>query len=350
MKRLHILLVLLVIACLPACNKKYIGTTAGASAIPTSGRSSGPVLIQYEGPSSIRQIPLTPEIEIPALVPGYTLYVPSGRPRGVVVLFANGRESSQSTERRQFNRAAAQRQLATLFVTTANPLEFLFDSVAYLQLDQFIGQAIMDHDLPKDKLLFTGRSLGGTRALKFAEWCAAGHSAYQLQPRALVLYDCPLDFFRHYKEGQCNPSQEEEQVSTVNWLQYQLHTNLGGSPIEVPHAYRNYSPYLFELSIHEPLYPLADVAVRAYIPRRKRRSNSVLHVRQDQNNEDAVGLINDLQYLGNEDVELIVSDEFQGEGIRDCYPEPWPIVDQEGMLDWFASVVAPVARSAQEQD
>ncbi|MCB0635684.1 MAG: hypothetical protein KDC54_03655 [Lewinella sp.] len=326
-----------------SCQRKNSAGSGRVAAIPTSRSSvtadpDRPRLFQFEEPLETELIRLTPQISIPAEPPGYTLIQPKGETEGVIVFFGSGRDTTHAGYEMRLYETATDQQVALLYVSTGNPLEFLFDSTRYYQLERYIHQAVQEYNLPAHRLLFTGMSLGGTRALKFAEWCMAGHAPHGVRPRAVAICDAPLDFFRFYQQGEraIRMGASPISVNEATWVNYQLQEHLGGTPDEAPRAYRDYSPYVYEVSIFDPLESLRNIAVRAYtepdvewwIAQRQKDYYSI-------NAPDAAGLINDLLYLGNNEAELIVT-EGKGhhpDGTR--HPHSWSIVDNEELVRWF---------------
>lgn len=307
----------------------------------SDGYPPAPRLYELVEPLESEFITVAPEVNIPAEPPGYTLVKPVIRTQGVIVFFGSGRDTADAGYEMRLYTAANQQQVATLYVTTGNPLEFLFDSSRYEQLDRYIGQAIDKYDLPADRMLFAGMSLGGTRALKFAQWCAAGHSRYDLLPRAVAICDAPLDFFRFHQQGARAIRLDTNPVSVneAYWVNHQLEQNLGGTPEEVPKAYRAYSPYVYEIPMHEAIHLLKNMAIRAYtepdvdwwIAYRQKAYYSI-------NAPDAAALVNDLTYLGNDEVELITTTKkgFHPDGSR--HPHSWSIVDNAELVSWFLNL------------
>ncbi|HMQ46614.1 MAG TPA: hypothetical protein PKA00_03560 [Saprospiraceae bacterium] len=306
-----------------------------------SAQTIAPLLVQYEEEKPEPFIRLTEETVIPAEAPGYTLLLPQDSIKGMVVLFHSGRDTTHvGFEQRLYVEAVA-RHFAALYVTTGNPVEFLFDEASYKQLDRYIGSVVEAYHIPHDRLLFGGMSLAGTRALKLALWCANGHSAYGLRPRAIAICDAPLDFHRFWREGQraielgLNPISASE----AKWVNAQLEKNLGGTPHTAPDAYTQYSPFHYSEQADERLRALEGIAVRIYTEpdvawwmANRRRSY------YGMNALDAAALINDMQYLGHQEAELMLTNNkgYRPDGQR--HPHSWSIVDNKALIDWFSGL------------
>ena len=297
-----------------------------------------PRLIELREPKAGELQQLAPDIAIPLEEPGYTLLLPPDTIKGMIVFFGSGRDTTDAGYEMRLYAEAARRQVATLYVTTGQRIEFLFDSTSYEQLDRYIGKVLEAYPIPQDRLLFAGMSLAGTRALKFGYWCMEGHSRYGIRPRAIALCDAPLDFFRFWREGafsiryNTNPTSASE----AQWVNAQLEEHLGGTPKEASEAYRQYSPYVKGPEIDPRLELIKTVALRAYtepdvhwwMANRQRDYYGM-------NALDAAGLVNELYLLGNTEAELITTTDkgYRPDGSR--HPHSWSIVDNGELVEWL---------------
>jgi hypothetical protein len=297
-----------------------------------------PALIQYAEEIEAPQIELADSISIAAHQPGYTLVLPQAPLVGLIVAFHAGRDTTHAGYEMRLYTEAVKRQVAMLFVTTGNPVAFLFDASRIEQLDRYIGEAIATYELPSDRILCVGMSLAGTCALKYTQWCQAGHSRYGIQPRAVAICDAPLDMVRFWRSGERAKSLGVSPISAneARWVNAQLEQHLGGTPEEVPDVYRNYSPYYYDIELAPQLSLLQDVAVRVYTEPdidwwMENRGKSYYGI----NAPDAAGLINDLQVQGHREAELLTT---TGQGYRpdgSRHPHSWKIVDNADLVEWL---------------
>ena len=298
-------------------------------------------VIQFREPYETGKIPLSNDVTIPAEDAGYTLYLPQGEVKGMIVFFQAGRDSSSRDYEMQLYREALLKQVATLYLSTGNPVEFLFDSLRYHQLDRYIGRAVAEHHIPAGRLLFAGMSLGGTRALKFGAWCLAGQSATQLRPRAIAVCDAPLDFHRFWRElkRSIRLNLSPVAVNEAQWVSAQLETYLGGTPAEHPEAYTRYSPYVYGPEPDARLKIYEKTAIRAYtepdihwwMSNRYKDFNGI-------NAIDAAAFINDLHITGHNAAALLTT---EGKGRKPNgarHPHSWSIVDNAELADWLLSL------------
>lgn len=325
--------------------KSYLLLLTGLSLISACRTTTLPAphaasvrLVQYQEARDREQVELAPGIIVPSEAPGYTLLLPAAPALGMVVLFHSGRDTAHPGYEQRLYRAAVDRQVAALYVTTGNPFEFLFDSLRYQQLDRYIGSVVDSFAIPPDRLLFAGMSLAGTRALKFGQWCLAGRSVYNLRPRAIAICDAPLDFDRFWRAGQraLQLNTHPTTAAEARWVNAQLEQHLGGTPLDKPEAYQQYSPYTYQPVPDARLSLLQGVAFRAYtepdmdwwIQNRRRDYYAT-------NAIDAAAIVNDLLITGHENAELILTHQ-QGrhpDGRR--HPHSWSIVDNDELMEWL---------------
>ena len=296
-------------------------------------------VVNDEVPTS-GEIFLTPGISIPKVNPGYTAWLPEkGNIKGLIV-FTHPRRDTVNTD--TLINYALKNQLAVLYATTDNRLEFFFDKNKMLEIEGYINEVITKNDIPKENLLYCGMSLEGTRALKLAMFANNSSSKFKLKPRAIVICDSPLDMVRFHKETtkakelNFNPAAANE----GSWVSGYLEANLGGTPEENMQAYIEYSPYCYSDDKTNNYLNFKDIAVRAYtepdvnwwIENRRKDYYSM-------NAVDLAALINELKIAGNKNAELIttVNKGYLPDGTR--HPHSWSIVDEKEMIDWFLKLI-----------
>ncbi len=291
--------------------------------------------------SNINQgfIELSEDIQIPKVASGYTLFLPADAPVGGLVFFHAERDTSSMNS---ITHLAMEKNLAVLFVTTENSLEFLFETNKMLELENYIHMACLENQIPEEKLLFSGMSLEGTRALKMAIFASSSESQYKIKPRAVAVCDSPLDMVRFWSvaEKSWRMNLNEIAANEGKWVSQYLVKNLKGKPEEVMPNYVNYSPFCYSASQGGNVKYLKDIAVRAYtepdvhwwIDNRGKDYYSM-------NAIDLAAMVNQLKIDGNEISELILTEDkgYRPDGSR--HPHSWSIVDENELLDWFLSLL-----------
>ncbi len=296
-------------------------------------------VIQYAEPANGRLTMLTDDISLPEEDAGYTLILPNeGKPDAVIVLFHSGRDTSSTGFEMRLYTEAVKRQTACLYVATGNRFEFLFDETAYRKIDEFLHKAITENNLPKDRMLFTGMSLAGTRAMKYGIWCKEGKSAHGISPKAIAVCDSPLDMVRFWKGLDRSKRLQLNKISAneASWVTAVLERNLGGTPVENISAYYDYSPYCHEVENGGKTAILKDMPFRAYTEPdvkwwMENRGNDFYSM----NAMDAAAVVNQLTILGNENAELILTENkgYRPDGSR--HPHSWSIVDNGELVEWL---------------
>lgn len=296
-------------------------------------------VIQYAEPADGRLTVLMDQLAMPEEDAGYTLILPKSKPvKGVVVFFNSGRDTSSNEFEMRLYTEAVKRGVASLYLTTGTQFEFLFEETAFQKLDGYLHRAITENGLPKDRLLFAGMSLAGTRAMKFGIWCQQGKSAHYIFPKAIAVCDAPLDMVRFWEQltRSKNLKLNEITASEAEWVTSVLEHNLGGIPSDNISAYYAYSPYCHEVENGGQVAVLKNTPFRAYTEPdvqwwMKNRGNDYYSM----NAMDAAAAVNQLKILGNINAELILTENkgYRPDGSR--HPHSWSIVDNGELVEWL---------------
>ena len=299
----------------------------------------GQKVINYEVPFE-GDIYLTPEIAIPKINSGYTTWLPEDENIVGLIVFTHPRRDTINAD--TLINYALQNKLAILYATTDNRFEFFFDKNKMQEIENYINEVITNYNIPKKNLFYCGMSLEGTRAMKLAMYADSPDSKYKLKPKAIVLCDSPLDMIRFHKEMvkakelNFNPVTANEGT----WVSGYLEANLGGTPDENMKAYINYSPYCYSDERVKNYLNFKDIAIRAYT---EPDVNWWIETRRkdyySMNSIDLAALINELKIAGNENAELIITNNkgYLPDGTR--HPHSWSIVDEKEMVDWFLRLI-----------
>jgi hypothetical protein len=308
---------------------------AAQGIIDSYGRVEGFLRI---GPEPSRRVPMTER--------GYTLIVPdtASPARGVVVLIDPRRFATESFEPKpgDLEAEALARDVAVLHMTTGNPLDFLFDETVTHDLADRLGMILQESGLGNAPLFLAGLSLGGTRALKLAEFLRANRDRHRVQAAAVAIVDAPLDMVRLW-EAERRAAElgfHSAAADEGRWVTYLLETHLGGTPAEARPRYVEYSPFVYSAEHGGNAIYLRDVPVRAYhepdvnwwIENRRKSYYSM-------NSLDQAALINQLRILGNDRAELVTTHNRRQGYLEGASPHTWSIVDNGELVDWFLDQV-----------
>ena len=274
----------------------------------------------------------------PKINSGYTLWLPKETSKGVIVFFDGYRDT---VNKLPIIELALKNQLAILYVTTNNPVEFLFEESKMKELEGYIYEAISKNNIPKNNMLFCGMSLAGTRALKLAAFSQTPQSTYKLIPKAIAICDAPLDMVRNYREFKKASELNLNPVGATEseWIASYIRKNLKGTPEEAMMAYIDYSPFCYTAENGGNAKSFKNIYLRCYtepdvnwwIANRGRDYYGM-------NAIDLAALVNQLKILGSKKAELITT---SGKGIREdgtVHPHSWSIVNENELVEWFVQL------------
>ncbi len=286
------------------------------------------------------EVVLAEGIAIPKVEPGYTLWLPKVESiKGLVVFTHARRELKESDELIDY---ALSQNLAVVYVTTDNRLEFFFKQERLLEVECFLKEILDKHDIPESNMLYCGMSLEGTRALKLAIYGHSWKALHHLKPRAIAICDAPLDMVRFHhqmvraKELAFTPITENEGT----WVSGYLESNLGGTPADSLDAYIQYSPYCYSANGGPHLAAFDSIAIRAYTePDVQWWMDNRGKDYYAMNAIDLAAFINDLNLRGHKEATLITTRDkgYLPDGSR--HPHTWGIVDEKELIDWFVSLL-----------
>jgi pimeloyl-ACP methyl ester carboxylesterase len=272
----------------------------------------------------------------------YRIHEPAGKPVGLLVLIPGGAATHDEFGPKGVTPSNLPRQLTghrmVTMIASAGGYSYWLDDGFLEHLDAIVAETLTSHRIPADRVVVGGFSSGGTAAVRYAEFCAAGRSARGVRVRAVFAVDAPLDFGRFWR-GETLAVRRGAHPRFANEAKMVLASMrdvLGGSPEEQPARYIQMSPYSAFAEGGGQARLLAGVAVRLYtepdidwwMTNRKVDYYSM-------NAVDAAGLILELQLLGNRRVELITT---QGRGVRpggERHPHSWSIVDEPELETWI---------------
>ncbi|UTW63498.1 hypothetical protein KFE98_04920 [bacterium SCSIO 12741] len=224
----------------------------------------------------------------------------------------------------------------TLYTNTSTQFPELFtqDSTMAL-LDQIIHEVLEDHQIPKGSLFLGGISASGSRALRFAEYCASGKS--DLKISGVFAVDSPLDLTRFYNSAKNHRSNfKEGMLWEADWMLPLFQKLFNGSPDEFPMAYQDASVFSANDSLGGQAFKLKSTPIILFHePDIDWWLNERGATYYDFNSYDLAGFTLCLQQLGNTDITLITTTGkgFDRKGNRNCHS--WTIVDEELLVNWI---------------
>ena len=318
------------------CFVRFLGLIILISAVKLV---KGQKIIQHKE-YAYQLIKLSEQTQIPAIENGFTLWIPEvPKVKGLIVFFHSRMDTSETES---IIDIALEHDLAVLYATTNNRVEFLFNQAKMEQLHAYLGDAMEQTKVRSDKLLYCGMSLAGTRALKMSIYSQEEKGEYAIIPKAIAICDAPLDMVRFYKEATkaSNLNFNPIAANEGNWVSQYLNANLGGSPDQKLLEYIDYSPYCYISDIHSKLPYFSKIHIRAYTEPDVRWWMETR--RKDyygMNALDLAAFINELHISGNEYAELILTDNKGFRTNGDRHPHSWSIVDENELVQWFLGLI-----------
>lgn len=231
----------------------------------------------------------------------------------------------------------------TLYTVTSKYFpELYYDDSGPALLDEIINEVLAEHNLPIDAVVLGGISASGTRALRYAQFCAAGKSRYGIEPRGVFAVDSPLDLERFYRsarrllsEDNTTPMGEE-----AEWMMRAFSDHDYPSPEKSKAPYQKYSVYSASASDGGNAKLLMNINVRLYhepaidwwLQERKCRY-------EDFNSIDLAGCTHAVQLMGGSKIELITTSGKGRDRDGNYNPHSWRIVDEEDLVRWIEKVM-----------
>lgn len=205
-------------------------------------------------------------------------------------------------------------------------------------LDVVLRQVASQHGVSPGQFVFVGFSGGAMLGLRYAEMANENTAGTFLKPRAIIGIDPPLDYAHLWLHSQHDVERNvsEAAVAESKWILESYRQEFGGSPQEVPAAYRQHSIFSHDqpdggnarylLTTPIRLYTEPDVAWQL-----KNRQRDFY----DMNAPDISALINLLQLKGNRQAELVVTHNkgIRPNGVR--HPHSWSIMEPNAALNWI---------------
>jgi pimeloyl-ACP methyl ester carboxylesterase len=270
------------------------------------------------------------------LLSSYRLYEPAGEPVGVLVLLPGGGGTHDAFNPGGPTPSTLPRRLAVVTIVPAE-VDWLNDRWLE-QLDAVIAETLTTYRLPRDRVVVGGFSGGGTTAVRYAEFTAAGRSLTGVRVRGVFAADAPLDLARLWRGETLAIARGAHArfVTEAKMVLGLLAETLGGSPEEYPARYLAVSPLSAFAEGGGQAALLRNVPVRLYTEpdvdwwMANRRVDYY-----SMNALDAAALVTQLQLMGHKQAELITTQDrgFRPDGAR--HPHSWSIIDEKELADWI---------------
>ncbi|NOT49877.1 MAG: hypothetical protein HOP10_01195 [Chitinophagaceae bacterium] len=214
------------------------------------------------------------------------------------------------------------------------------ENIYIKRLTGLLPGLIEKYKIPEQKFIIGGHSIGGLRALHYAEMACKNNTDSYLRPNLVFGVDPPLDLKRLWNSfeyglkisfSKASSGESQEQLRRFKIM-------YGGSPEQVPGKYEEMSAYYADAKDGGNIKYLEKIPVRLYcdpdirwwIDNRRARLEYL-------NITDLVGAISQLLLLGNKNAELITAlgKGFWSNGQR--HPHAFSILDADEFIGWINS-------------
>lgn len=269
----------------------------------------------------------------------YEAIVPKGQVRGVVFLIPGTWTTTEYlfSSLETFCELAYKNQLAVIALSINQRLTLTDETLTLM--NTMIASAIEKYQLPKDKVILGGWSMGGIFSLRYAEFANEDAKNTVVKPVAVFSCDGPCDLKNIYnnfkRKFHKNPGQNEPAYGMRELEKY-----CGGTPETAYDRYVYYSPYSHTEKDGGNAKFLQNTPVRIYADVDPVWWMKNRHVdAYDLNALDQTAMIQLLNDMGNDKAEFI--NAFQ-KGIRiegNRHPHSWSIIEPKECIQWILDLI-----------
>lgn len=211
------------------------------------------------------------------------------------------------------------------------------NNVYEARLESLIPELVREYHPPRDKFIIGGQSLGGHRALFYAEQAYRANNAAIVRPNGVFGVDPPLDMKRLWKSFTYGVAINFSPVSVEEGKEMLRRFTImyGGGPDQYPKKYEAASSFYTEAKDGGNAQYLRTVALRLYCDP---DINWVIENRrgtyETMNATDLAGCISQLKLLGNRNAEFVncLGKGFKPDGTR--HPHYFSMLDPEEFVRW----------------
>jgi dienelactone hydrolase len=211
-------------------------------------------------------------------------------------------------------------------------LSFGVDNSSQQSLNNMIRDVKNKHKLSDLPFFIGGFSIGGSCAIKYAQNAT-------MKPAAVFGVDPPLDFERFYNSSKrdIRLSVDKEPSQENVYMVERIEKEFNGTPQKALSNFYEISPYSFTDHTQAAVKKFGNIPLRIYSEPDvdwwlKERNFDFTST----NGPECSAMINELNRLGNNNAELIVT---ENKGYRKPYnvrhPHSWSIVDNDELITWL---------------
>ncbi|TDN80385.1 hypothetical protein DET49_13226 [Salegentibacter sp. 24] len=268
----------------------------------------------------------------------YYALKPKGKIKGTLILLPPTAQKVEDAINNNIKLAELAFEKGILLIIPSINYNLYLDKIAMDFLNTTFKNAISKYQVPKDKIIIGGFSLGGMNAIRYVELSKENPDLTSIQPVAVYGIDPPLDWARIYYSFQRTKELNFSEVAVNEAKDYlaKLDKQFGGSPKAVPNIYSKHSMYSKAVKGGGNATFLIDTPIRIYSD-----PDIDWHLTERQtdfydiNALDQTAMINELRISGNQEAEFInaLGKGYRLNGIR--HPHSWSIAEPNGLMDWI---------------
>ncbi len=268
----------------------------------------------------------------------YYALVPKGKIKGVFVLLPSTGELVEDVFNNNINLSKLACDSNLLTIVPSINYNLCLDQFSLKFINNTFSDAINKYNLPKDRFVIGGFSLGGMNALRYTEMAYENANYTIITPKAVYGVDPPLDLARLYCSFQRTIEKNafEPAVQEAKIYLNKFNTQFGGSPKTYPSEFIQHSMYSRDQKDGGNSQYLKTVPVRIYSdPDIDWQLKNRYVDYYDMNALDQTAMINQLRLTGNNKAEYInaLGKGYRLNGMR--HPHSWSLVEPVGCINWI---------------
>lgn len=274
---------------------------------------------------------------LPAIQKGFTLMLPENRNiKGILIFLEDSGYDKKNKNSKQLYKQAHKNSFAVLSVSTEIPFDFYFDKKSALSSHKIMQQVFEKYNLPNKNIFFIGVGLSGHRAMKHIEFMKEDNYNFQLNIAGIVVCNSVLDWASEWYKFDREIRNKRNDLWEPTFVNYMLEKNLNGTPKNNAQSYYNFSTYSYFDEKNENIKFYKNYAVRAYIePAIKYWLLKRGKTMYDNNSPDMVGLLSELELIGNKNTELIVLQPEDNPSQKKNPDSTWNAINKDELVNWI---------------
>lgn len=278
----------------------------------------------------------------------YYALVPQGQVKGALVLLPSTWERPESVIANNVKLSQLVSDMGLIVIVPSTNMHICLDQPVTDFLNNIFKDAIRRYQIPSDRFILGGFSLGGIVSLRYAELASEDSKLTAIVPKAVYSVDGPVDFTNMYRQFE-REVEKNLSVMAVNEAKYYLNGMrkfFNGSPDQSPEKYLSYSVYSRSEKKGGNTRFLKNIPLRIYsdpdidwaLKNRKRDL-------YDMNAPDQTAMITELNLQGNNNAEYINA---LGKGRRldgTRHPHSWSLVDPVEFAAWIKRILFHISKT-----